>query len=76
MRVNELVGIDINDLNLDENAVTVIRKGGDQDTVYYNDDVKQALIDYIEQRKQIISKNSNSSNALFLSNKPLVLLSS
>ncbi len=66
VRVSELVGLDINDLDLDKNAFTVLRKGGDQTILYYSNQVKRVLRDYLEERVQI-SPLSGHETALFLS---------
>lgn len=50
MRVSELHGISINDINLDDCSVYVIRKGGDGATLYYSDEVRSLLEDYINER--------------------------
>lgn len=51
IRVSECVGIDISDISFTENAVKVRRKGGREQTVYFNEEVKTALQDYIENER-------------------------
>jgi len=51
LRVSELVGADINDFDLEECNVVVVRKGGDVDTVYYSDECCSYLADYFERQK-------------------------
>ena len=63
IRVSECVGIDINDINFNQNAFTVTRKGGKRSILYFSDEVKQALLDYIEERNEL----KVDTNALFLS---------
>lgn len=48
LRVSELVGLDINDINFDENYLSVIRKGNKPDEVYFDNEVKEALKEYID----------------------------
>lgn len=52
MRNSELRGIDINDLDFDECSVLIRRKGGSYQTIYFSDITKDALIDYINERKR------------------------
>lgn len=68
MRVSECVGIDINDIDFRNSSVKIIRKGGNESTLYFNEEVKQALLDYIEQREKQQNKSENE-KALFLSRK-------
>jgi site-specific recombinase XerD len=51
MRVSELHGIDLKDLDLDNCSVIVTRKGGNVATLYYSDEVRNLLQDYIDERK-------------------------
>jgi len=66
IRVSELVGIDIDDVDFNINGFTVTRKGGNQAVLYFPDEVASALQDYLEQRKDIIPCPGHE-NALFLS---------
>lgn len=66
IRVSECVGLDLDDVNFEENALKVHRKGGYDAIVYFGDEVEEALLAYIEQRKLIIPLEG-SENALFLS---------
>ncbi len=66
IRVSECVGIDLDDIDFDTNGINVHRKGGYNTIVYFPDEVRDALIDYLEQRKQIIPCEG-SENAFFLS---------
>lgn len=66
IRVSELVGIDIDDLDMETNAFSITRKGGNQTILYYPDIVKGVLKAYIEQRASIEAM-PGSEFALFLS---------
>ena len=66
IRVSELVGLDLQDINFRENAIKVHRKGDYDAIVYFGDEVALALKSYLEERKLIIPK-SGSENAFFLS---------
>lgn len=50
IRISECVGLNVNDVDLDEKAFTVTRKGGKQAVLYFGDEVRDALSDYLEQR--------------------------
>lgn len=66
MRISECVGIDINDIDLEETAVNIHRKGGKEETVYFSDEVARALKDYYEERRTIMTE-AGSEEAFFLS---------
>ena len=66
MRVSECVGIDLFDINLKECGVRIHRKGGKEVTVYFGDDVAEALKPYMKERSHMIPENG-SEYALFLS---------
>lgn len=67
MRISEVVGINIEHLNFNENSVLITRKGGDTALIYFGDEVLEALLNYMEERKEIITEEENT--ALFLSNQ-------
>ncbi|MFV0315187.1 MAG: tyrosine-type recombinase/integrase [Anaerotignum sp.] len=66
MRVSECVGINIKDIDFKNNAIQVLRKGGNEVFLYFGDEVKETLLDYLEQRKTTLPKEEND-DALFLS---------
>ena len=66
IRVSECVGLDLDDVDFKNNGIKVHRKGGYESIVYFGEEVEEALLDYIEERKKIISMEG-STNALFLS---------
>ncbi|MDC7295231.1 MULTISPECIES: tyrosine-type recombinase/integrase [unclassified Butyrivibrio] len=66
IRVSECVGIDIDDIDFKTNGIRIHRKGGYNTTVYFPDEVRTALINYLEDRKLKIPEEG-SENALFLS---------
>jgi len=68
IRVSELVGLDVNDINWNEHSITVDRKGGDRDPdVFYSDEAEIALKDYMTVRDEY--KHDEKEPALFLSSK-------
>lgn len=66
MRVSECVGIDISDIDFETNGIRVIRKGGKEVILYFGDEVCDALLQYLAERKKI-NAASGHENALFLS---------
>ena len=71
MRLAELVGININDIDFSENRMTVIGKGNKERTVYLNKACVNAVKDYLGVRPKegIKTDKFNSKNALFLSER-------
>ena len=51
MRVSELHGIDIIDVDLEFCFVVVVRKGGNVQSLYFSDSTRDLLKDYIEERR-------------------------
>lgn len=66
IRVSELVGLDINNIDFNTNGILIKRKGGKEATVYFGDEVLTALLDYLEIRSKIIPEPGHE-GALFLS---------
>lgn len=68
IRVSECVGLDINDVDFDNDRIKVVRKGGYEAFVYFGDEVREELINYMELRKTITPLEGHE-NALFLSSQ-------
>ncbi len=68
MRVSELVGINIEDVDSKLRSLTVTGKGNKQRIVYLNEACRTALDDYIQERRGEQHK-ACMSNALFLSSR-------
>ncbi len=66
IRISECVGLNLADIDLENNAFLVTRKGGNQVVLYFPPEVAEALADYIEERKQIETLPGHE-DALFLS---------
>lgn len=66
IRISELVGIDLNDVDFSKNEFVITRKGGNQETLAFGPEVADALSDYLDERKQIIPLSGHES-AFFLS---------
>lgn len=70
MRLSELVGININDIDFEECKMNVIGKGNKERTIYLNKSCMVAINDYLSSRppQNLIKRDSkNSDKALFLS---------
>ncbi len=66
IRVSECVGVNLNDMNFEENAFLITRKGGKQMILYFSDEVAGALKAYIKERKEVQALEGHA-EALFLS---------
>lgn len=66
IRVSELVGINISDVDFSINGFLVTRKGGNQTILYFSDEVEEALKDYLKIRREIVAVPGDE-DALFLS---------
>ena len=66
IRVSECVGLDINDVDFNNNGIKIRRKGGYEVIVYFGDEVCTALLSYLQERKQMLPFEGHA-NALFLS---------
>ena len=65
IRVSELVGLNVEDFDFQQNAFKVTRKGGNQTILYYPNDVKYALMEWLSLRETLpIDENEK---AMFLS---------
>ncbi|MBR0381925.1 MAG: tyrosine-type recombinase/integrase [Eubacterium sp.] len=66
IRVSECVGLDITDLDFETNGMKIHRKGGAEVILYFGDEVRNALLDYLDER-ELVMPREGSENALFLS---------
>ena len=71
MRLSELVGINVNDIDFSECKMTVIGKGNKERTIYLNNACMKAISNYLQVRPKqgIKHDNKNSEKALFLSER-------
>ncbi len=53
IRVSECVGINISDIDFNDSAFLVTRKGGNQVILYFPEEVKEAMLSYYEERVHI-----------------------
>lgn len=66
IRVTELVGLDLTDLDFDNGALRVIRKGGNEDLVYFGSETEEVLRNYMDERMEMAPEKGHE-NALFIS---------
>lgn len=66
IRVSECVGLNIEDINMEDNAFLVTRKGGNQVVLYFPPEVAEALATYLEERQKMEALPGHE-EALFLS---------
>ena len=65
IRVSECVGLNLNDLDFETNGIKITRKGGNQEIVYFGDEVRDALLKYLKVREE--NKQARHEDAVFLS---------
>ena len=68
IRVSECVGLNIGDVDFNNDRINITRKGGYESFVYFGEEVRDALLEYLEERKKMIPVDGHE-NALFLSNR-------
>lgn len=66
IRISECVGLNVEDIDFDNNAFTITRKGGNRVILYFGDEVKEALQKWISVRNTI-NGLSKDEHALFIS---------
>lgn len=66
IRVSECVGLNISDVDFNNDGIHIHRKGGKEVTIYFGDEVESILKEYINYRKHLIAEDG-SEDALFLS---------
>ena len=67
IRVSECAELDIDDIDMKSSSVHIIRKGGDEATVYFSDEAAGYIQTYLEQRLAI--EGLDDEKALFLSSR-------
>ncbi|MBQ3571705.1 MAG: tyrosine-type recombinase/integrase [Clostridia bacterium] len=66
IRISELVGLNVDDLFMDSNSFVVTRKGGNRTILYFTDEVRDAILNWLEYRAKIKELDTDE-KALFLS---------
>ena len=59
IRVSELVGLDLDDIDFKECCIYIQRKGNKPDTVFFSDKMKNILEEYLEFRKTMYPTDDN-----------------
>ena len=68
IRISECVGLNVEDIDFNENSFKVTRKGGNRVILYFSDEVASALEAYIEDRSEV-RKIPDDEHALFVSSQ-------
>lgn len=68
VRVSECVGLDVEDIDFQNNGLKLVRKGGNEMFVYFGEEVEKALLDYLEVR-ECITPVAGHEHALFYSSQ-------
>lgn len=71
IRVSECVGLDVADVSFKNNSIRIVRKGGNESTVYFGEEVANAILDYLELERPALEEKAlpDQEHALFLSLK-------
>ena len=67
IRVSECAGLDETDVDFVDNSLTIVRKGGGQDVIYFGDEVSDVLLSYMEGERSRILPAAGHEKALFYS---------
>lgn len=65
IRVSECVGLDLDDFDFDNNAFKITRKGGNQTVLYFSEETKSALLNWLKVREE--KKLPEEETAMFIS---------
>lgn len=68
MRVSELVGINLDDVDYINDRIKIVRKGGYEAFVYFGEEARAALLEYMDER-EFMETAEGHENALFISSK-------
>lgn len=70
IRVSECAGLDIDDINFNYRTINIVRKGGSDAHLYFNEITENALKDYIDNERPLLLGNPESEEqAVFISMK-------
>ena len=69
IRVSELAGLDISDIDFETNSFRIIRKGGNESILYFGQETADALKSYLQERQNIGTYEHSSPLFLSLQNK-------
>lgn len=69
IRISELCALDVIDFDFKNNAFKVLRKGGNEVLLYFGEETKAALLNYIDERKRNVTYSDDSPMFLSLQKK-------
>lgn len=69
IRVSECVELDIDDIDMNHCSLHIVRKGGDEATVYFSDEAAEYIEPWLEKRRILLEKDTHDETALFLSSR-------
>ena len=69
IRISELVGLNVESFDFSQNAFTVTRKGGNQSTLYFSNEVARALKTWLEKRATLGLDKDEKAMFISLQNK-------
>lgn len=69
IRISELVGLNVEDFDFEQNSFVVTRKGGNRAILYFNDEVKDALLRWLDYRYDLKIDKTEKSMFISLKNK-------
>ena len=75
IRVSELVGLNVGDIDFDTNSFKVIRKGGNEAILYFGDETAEAINDYLIERKNTGTYATDTPLFLSMQNKRITVRS-
>ena len=67
IRVSECVGLNLEDVDFNNGAIRIIRKGGNEALIYFGDEVSQALEAYMNGPRKAAEPAAGHEEALFIS---------
>lgn len=69
IRVSELAGLDISDIDFETNSFRIVRKGGNESILYFGQETAEALQSYLEERQALGTYERQSPLFLSMQNK-------
>lgn len=69
IRVSELAGLDISDIDFETNSFRIIRKGGNESILYFGNETADALKSYLQERQSTGTYERNAPLFLSMQNK-------
>ena len=67
IRVSECVGLNLQDIDFQNNTMKITRKGGNEALIYFSDEVAEALLAYLNEDRKQKSPASGHEEAFFIS---------